>query len=165
MLRTIRDMLVGVIVAAVAAASVAFATIGTPPFSSGTFANIDQSWLYALSGGTNYVYQYGITAHAGGTQAAAFVLPATVNLIEVDTVATTGDSVALPYASQGTYLMLRNAGVGTLDVYANPGTNGLTASTDTINGASNTSAYTIGNNTNAIFFCAKNGVWNAIKGS
>jgi hypothetical protein len=165
MLRTIRDMLIGVIVAACAAATLAYATVGEPPDSNGSFATISQRWLYALSGGLNHTYQYAITAHAGGTQAAAFVLPSATAMIEVDTVATNGDSIALPYASQGTILHIRNAGTGTLDIYANPGTNGLTSATDTINGSSNSTAYALSTNTVATFFCAKNGIWSAIHGS
>lgn len=142
---------------------IAHAAVGTPPLGGIGPALQDGQWLLGLAGGTNYGYQSGITAHAGGTQAAATVLPTNIALVEVDTVATTGDSVALPQCIQGTWLFLRNAGAGTLDVYGNTITNPLSATLDTINATAGTSAYTLTTNTNAIFFCAKNGAWSAGK--
>lgn len=159
MFRTIRDMLLGVAVAA--AVSSAMALVGNAPVPG--YQTPDGTWLLGLAGGSNNTYQYGITAHAGGTQAAALVLTPNTNLVEVDTVATTGDSVALPQCIQGTYLFLANAGANTLDVYGNPTANAASATLDTINGTAGTSAYTIATNTNAVFFCAKNGAWKAGK--
>lgn len=161
MFRTLSAFVCGALISA--AVGTAFALTGQTPVNG--FGAVDGTWLNGLAGGTNYTYQYGITAHAGGGQSGALVLPALMNMIEVDTVATTGDSVALPYAIQGTNFYLRNAGGATLDIYANPGTNLATGSTDTINGSSNSSAYAVSNNTNAVCFAAKNGVWSCIKGS
>lgn len=138
-------------------------TVGIPPQQYGDEALINQQWLYALSGGQNQTFQSGITAHAGGGQTSAFQLPAGVALVEIDTVATAGDSVALPQCLAGMMLYLRNAGGATLDVYGNATTNPLSATSDTINGTAGSSAYTVSNNTNAIFFCAKNGAWSAGK--
>lgn len=143
--------------------AMAQAVVGTPPTPGGSFALIDQTWLNGLAGGSNNTFQSSITAHAGGTQAAALVLNPNVNLVEVDTVATTGDSVALPQCVAGTYLFMANAGSGTLDVYGNPTTNAASGTLDTINGTAGTSAYTLTTNTNAVFFCAKNGAWKAGK--
>lgn len=141
--------------------ALAHAVVGTPPGTGP--ALVDGVWLNGLAGGTNYSYQSGITAHAGGTQAAAVQLAAGINMVDVDTVTTTGDSVALPQCVAGTYLFVANAGAQTLDVYGSPTVNSLTAANDTINGTAGSTAYTLTNNTNAIFFCAKNGAWKAGK--
>jgi hypothetical protein len=138
------------------------AGVGSPPGTG--FALIDGAWLNGLSGGTNYTYQSGITAHAGGGQTSAFQLPAGINMFEVDTVATGGDSIALPQCVAGTYLWLRNGTASTsMSVYGSPTVNSLTAANDTINGTAGSSAYTIGGATNGVFFCAKNGAWSAGK--
>jgi hypothetical protein len=165
MFRTIRDMAIGAIVsAAVAVSGLAFAVTGQVPVNG--FQTPDGTWLLGLAGGTNYAYQYGITAHAGGGQAGAFVLPAQINMLEVDTVASANDSVALPFAVAGSYLLVRNAAASnSMNVYANPGTNLLTNSTDTINGSTNSTAYAVGGQNVAIFFAAKNGIWSATHGS
>lgn len=161
MLKTIFNMLVGAMVAA--AVSSALAVTGMPPLPATGPGLVDGTWLNGLAGGTNYAAQYGITAHAGGTQAAAFQLPQGYAILQVGTVATTDDSVALPQCVQGSFIFLANAGASTLDVYGSPVTNGLTAGHDTINGTAGTSAYTLLTETNAIFFCAKNGAWTAGK--
>lgn len=67
-----------------------------------------------------------ITAHAGGTRAAATPVTAAVTLIAV--CATTADSVMLPPAMGGQVLWLINAGAASGQVFAN------TAGSDTING-------------------------------
>ena len=148
-------------VAAISILQPARAVVGTPPGTG--FALVDGNWLTGLANGVNYSYQNGITAHAGGTQAAAFQLPQNVNMFQVGTTATTGDSVALPQCVAGSYIWLSNAGAGTLDVYGSPTTNPLTAALDTIHATAGTSAYTLTTNTNAIFFCPKNGAWSAGK--
>lgn len=141
----------------------AHASIGTPPV--GGMGLTDSLWLNGLAGGQNYSYQYGITAHAGGTQAAAVVLNPGIYLYEVDTVASSGDSIALPQCVQGTQFFLSNAGANPVNVFGNPTVNALTAANDTINGTAGSSAYSVTNATNAFFFCAKNGAWKAVKGS
>lgn len=141
---------------------IAHAAIGTPPGTGP--ALIDGVWLNGLAGGTNYTYQSGITAHAGGTQAAAFQLAAGINMFEVDTVASANDSVALPQCVAGSKLWLRNASASNnMAVYGSPTVNSLTAANDTINGTAGSSAYTINSQTNGVFFCAKNGAWSAGK--
>lgn len=129
------------------------AVVGTAPAKNSRQALQDGLWLNALANGQNRSYQNGIVAHAGGTKAAAFQLPAAVSLIEVDTVATTGDSVLAPEALAGTEFRLYNAGANTLDVYGR--------GTDTINGAATATAYTIASGVSATFFCATNGSWAA----
>src|SRR5580700_1508212 len=75
----------------------------------------------------------GITAHAGGTKAAAFQLGYGFN--EVSTVATSGDSLLAPPAFAGALCMIANDGVGNADVYGQ--------GTDTIDGSSTATALVI----------------------
>lgn len=164
LLKTIRDMIVGAIVCAAVSASFA-ATFGTPPTPATGPGLVDGTWLNALAGGQNRSVVNTLTAHAGGTQAAALQIPSGVSLVGFATVATTGDSALMPFALAGATIMVRNAGAATLNIYANNGTNGATATTDKINGASNATAYTLAADTVAIFFCAKDGAWSAIHGS
>ena len=164
MLKSLVNFVAGALVAA--GISSAFALVGNPPQPNGQEALINQTWVLGLAGGQNFSYQSGITAHAGGTQASCLVLTAGNLLQQVSTVATSADSVCLPYALQGEMMIVANAAASnTLDIYAQSGTNGATNSTDTINAASNTSAYTLSANNNAICFAPKNGIWNCIKGS
>lgn len=164
MLKTIRDMAVGAIVSAVIGlAGYGIAAVGTPPIIGPALQ--DGTWLNGLASGQNFSYQYGITAHAGGTQAAATALTPGSYLYQVGTVASNNDSVYVPQCVQGTAFLLANAGASTLYVYGNPTTNALTGAADTINATAGSTAYQMTTNTNAVFFCAKNGAWTAIKGS
>ena len=152
-------------VSAAIASNITGGPVGVPPIPATGPGMVDGTWLNGLAGGQNFSYQSGIVAKAGGTQALATPLPIGIYLIEVDTVANTGDSVALPQCFQGSSLLIRNAGSGTLDVYGNVANNPLlsTATADTINAVAGSTAYTLTTNTNAIFFCAKNGAWSAGK--
>ena len=84
--------------------------IGLPFGYSGAFATVSSS--------------NGLTAHAGGTQAAALPLVSAIN--NVTTVATAGDSVLLPASAAGMEITVTNNGVASMQVYG--------AGTDTING-------------------------------
>jgi hypothetical protein len=161
MLKTIANMLVGALITA--AVSTALAVTGTAPGTG--FQLIDGAWLNALAGGGNYSFQSGITAHAGGTQAACFSLTPGVALYQVDTVASGNDSICLPFAVAGTTVEIANAGANTLAIFAQAGTNGLTNSTDTINASANSSSYTLAANNNVDCFVAKNGAWKCVKGN
>lgn len=141
----------------------AIAQIGVPPTAQSGPALQDGTWLLGVASGQNAAFVNGITAHAGGTQAAGFQLQPNAALIEIDTVATTNDSVLLPFCIAGGWMDIANAGAQTVAIYANPNTNRATATTDTINGAANTSSYTLATNVSARFFCAKSGSWKAIK--
>ncbi len=133
-----------------------YAIIGTPPGTG--FALPDGNWLNGLANGHNRSAQYGITAHAGGTKAAAFQLPAQVAQLQVDTVASTSDSVLLPpCGASGIEIVIANAGANTLSIYGK--------GTDTINAAATANNYDLTTNTNAVFWCVKSGLWRAIKGS
>lgn len=69
-----------------------------------------------------------ITAHAGGTQAAATPINSAITLIAV--CATAGDSVVLPPATGGQLLWIINAGAASCQIFATPGLG-------TINGIAN----------------------------
>lgn len=154
MFKTVRDMLLGAIVAA--AVGSAYAVIGQVPVPG--FQTIDGGWLLGLSGGTNLTYQSGITA-AGTTQATATQLAAGIALIEVDTAAAS-TGVALPACVAGTVVQLYNNGAQTLTIYPQIINNGLTSAQDTINNGTSLSGG-LATHTQISFACAKNGVWGA----
>jgi hypothetical protein len=105
--------------------------------------------LSALAGASSATS--GITAHAGGTQAAAVPLANTFN--QIDVCATTGDSVALPAAIAGAWLVLVNNGAASAQVF------GVNGGTDTINGAAGSTGVAHANGKAALYFCAKTGAW------
>lgn len=69
-----------------------------------------------------------VTAHAGGTQAAATPITSAITLVAV--CATAGDSVVLPPATGGQLLYIINAGAASCQIFATPGPG-------TINGIAN----------------------------
>lgn len=161
MLKTMRDMLLGAVVAAMVGGAVA--AVGVAPGSGPQL--IDGAWLNGVVGGQNFTYQSGITAHAGGTQAACLNLNPGIYLYELDTVASSGDSICVPFAQVGTNFSIRNAGAQSANLFAQSGTNLLTATTDQINGSSNASAYALPANQSAECFVAKNGQWSCVHGN
>lgn len=164
MLKTIGNMLVGAILTFAAMFAVsAIAVVGTPPEFG--FQLVDGQWLRGMAGGQNFSFQSGITARAGGTQATCTNITIGVYLVSVDTVASTGDPVCLPFALAGTNLNVRNAGAQQMNLFAQPGTNAATATTDNINGTSNSTNYTLPANNIVECFAAKNGSWSCVKGS
>lgn len=154
MLKTIRDMILGAIVAG--SVTAALAVVGNPPVNG--FQTPDGAWLQGVVNGQNYSYQYGISA-AGTTQATATQLPAGIYLMEVDTAASS-TGVALPPCFQGVQSFLYNNGAQTLTVYPAVANNPITAAQDTINNGTTLSGG-IASHAAALFFCAKNGVWAA----
>lgn len=152
MLKSIRDVLIGVIVAG--AVSAALAATGQPPVNG--FGAVDGTWLNGLAAGQNHAYLSGVTA-AGTTQATCTPLPATAGLIEVDTTASS-TGVCLPPALPGTDFAVYNNGANTLTFYPAILNNPVTAAQDTIN---NTTSLTATTKTMRYFFCAKAGIWAA----
>lgn len=130
-------------------------TVGVPPTPGGGPALVDQNWLNGLAGGANRSFINGRTATAGGTKAAAYQIPAGVAIVGFSTVATAGDSALLPAALAGTIVCVRNAGVASMNIYGR--------GTDRINGSTTATAYALVNDTSAIFFCALDGAWSAVK--
>jgi hypothetical protein len=135
-------------------------TVGTPPTTS--IGLQDGAWLTALAGGSNVVFLNGVTAHAGGGQSAAFQLPQNTALIQVDTVASANDSVALPLCVAASEFTMRNNGANSMNVYASATTNTVTATTDTLNGNSNATAYAMPAASVVTFVCIKNGQWTGV---
>lgn len=119
------------------------------------FGLIDGSWLRALAGGGNRSYVNGLTAHAGGTKAAAFQIPSGVALVGFGTVATNGDSGLLPTAKAGTKVRVYNAGAATLSLYGK--------GTDTVNGVATATSYDLTTKQAADFSCDLDGHWSALK--
>lgn len=137
--------------------------VGKPPVANSSYALQDGRWLLGLSAGLNRQYVNGITAHSGGTKAAALQLPANVAQIEVDTVAADNDSVLLPAAKAGMSVAVFNSGGHILAIYGR--------GTDTINAQATANALSLaapataaGVGSNAFFYCCKDGAWAAIKG-
>lgn len=159
MFKTIRDMLIGAIVAA--SFGSAMALVGTPPGTG--FQLVDGVWLTGLAGGANQIYAAGIAAPNANSQATATPVPAVTSLIEVDSSVATG-SLVLPAAVAGSQITIINNTANALNTFANVRVNQLTGALDTINSLSNGTAFTgITGNGGAspvvIFTCAKNGLW------
>lgn len=79
----------------------------------------------AITGGSGFSFTDSITAHAGGTRAAGVALTTTLNRISV--CATNADSVLLPAATGGQFIVIANAGAASAQIFAAIGTS------DTIN--------------------------------
>lgn len=99
-----------------------------------------------------------LTAHAGGTQAAALLLTAQIN--RVTTVATAGDSVALPAASNpsdygpskiGAVIVVINAGANPMQVFGQ--------GAETINGIAAATGVSQSPNTRVSYECVAEGIW------
>lgn len=131
------------------------AEVGTSPPVNSRQALQDGVWLRGLANGQNRSYINGLTAHAGGTKAAAFQIPAGVALVQFDTVATSGDSALLPQALAGMEVTVANSGADTLSIYGR--------GTDTINDVATATNYDVATNVSVRFFCAKDGQWKGIK--
>lgn len=91
----------------------------------------------------------GLTAFAGGGQGGALQLTSQVSRIA--TVATAGDSVKLPPALIGSWVVVVNKGANPMQVFG--------AGTDTINGIATATGISQGINTNAMYVCTVAGNW------
>ena len=58
-----------------------------------------------------------LTAHAGGTKAAALSLKSTCSFHDVATVATAADSILLPQAKEGEFHFVKNSGAASMQVF------------------------------------------------
>jgi hypothetical protein len=95
----------------------------------------------------------GITAHAGGTQAAAFQLSAQMN--RVTTVGTAADSVKLPVSAPGLVVTVTNAAAANaLNVFGQTG--------DIINALAANTAFSVVANKSAQFICYTAGQWHTL---
>lgn len=121
-------------------------TGGTPWFS-GTGGNGTPT---TITGGISGVTPTtGLTAHAGGTQAAALALTTGINHITV--CATGGDSVRLPVSVAGMQVTVINAGAASAQVYG--------AGTDTINAVATATGVALTNGKTAMYSCPVAGQW------
>lgn len=99
----------------------------------------------------------GLTAHAGGTQAAALALSATVFVHKVDTVTSGNDSVRLPVSVAGqTHIVINNAASNSLQVYG--------AGTDTINNVATATGVAQAAGIAGMYHCPVAGLWYRIVG-
>lgn len=95
-------------------------------------------------------YADSLTAHAGGTQAAALLLTASVNNVTI--VATTGDSVKLPVSAPGLNISIINsAASNSMQVFG--------SGTDTINGVATATGVSQPSDTIVTYFCTLAGSW------
>ena len=138
--------------------------IGVVPTSGGGPALLDQTYVLGVAQDRNNTYQNGVTAHAGGTQAAAYQIVPGAALFEVDTAGAGGtDSIKLYAAVPGHQISIFNNTAYTIDIYAYDGySNGVSAG-DKINNSSNATAYALTTYQSATFFCAKAGIWAGVK--
>ncbi len=97
-----------------------------------------------------------LTAHAGGTQAAALALSATAFFHRISVCATAGDSVILPAATVGKSHYIRNDGAASAQVYA--------ALTETINGVASATGVPLGAGSGVLYFCTTAGKWTTAAG-
>lgn len=118
-------------------------------------ANAIDANFALLSNGGGLSATTGITAHAGGTQAAGVALTSAINLVTV--CATAGDSVCVPPAVGGQAITVLNAGAASMNVFSS---NASTA--DTINGTIGTTAFAVAAGKNAEFISPAAGVWRVI---
>jgi hypothetical protein len=107
-----------------------------------------------VSSGTSSVPVNNIVAHAGGGQALATQI-VTALVARVSTVATIGDSVALPLAA-GQRVILVNAATNSMNVFA------FNGSSDTINGTAGSTAYALAGGKTAEFVSAGATFWNVL---
>lgn len=94
-----------------------------------------------------------VTAHAGGTQAAATPIRSALTLIAI--CATAADSVVLPPAMGGQILWITNAGAASCQIFANAGA-------DTINGIANGTGVALPNGKSMTLVCPLAGAWFSI---
>jgi hypothetical protein len=116
--------------------------------------NLTGSGLFKLSGIENT-----ITAHAGGTQAAAFALSTTKSIHNVTIVGTAADSVILPAATgSGVVHWVKNsAAANSLQLFA--------ASTETIDGVASATGVAVAAGKSRICLDFATGLWLSILGA
>jgi hypothetical protein len=94
----------------------------------------------------------GLTAHAGGTQAAALLLTTAIN--RVTTVASVADSIKLPASAPGMQITAINAATNSMQVYG--------SGTDTINAVATATGVAVPGGKTANFYCTLAGAWHML---
>lgn len=103
------------------------------------------------------VIETGLTAHAGGTQAAALALSATAFVHQIDTVGTGADSVRLPVSVAGQmHMVINNAASNSMQVFG--------AGTDTINNVATATGVAQSAGLGCLYYCPVAGKWFRILG-
>lgn len=113
--------------------------------SQASYTNLTLTGLLTQAG------EDSLTAHAGGTQAGALALSATVNNHRISVCATAGDSVKLPPATVSQVHYVRNDGAAASQVFG--------STTDTINGVATATGVSLSAATGAFFVCTTAGKW------
>lgn len=109
---------------------------------------VDAANGFTLLGG---VPSDGLTAHAGGTQAAAIQLAYGWNRLSV--VATLNDSAALPAALANAFCLVVNDGAAAAKIY------GKNGGSDTIDGTAGSTGVALTNAKRTLFVCLTAGKW------
>lgn len=122
---------------------------GTVEAAQGIFNNVRTEDDLTVGGFVVGTVATGLTAHAGGTKAAALALTASVNRVTV--CATANDSVLLPEALAGRQVAVFNDGAASMRVFGQ--------GTDTIDGAATGTGVPLANAKRALFICVADGVW------
>lgn len=103
----------------------------------------------------------GVTAHAGGGQASATALTATIN--RVTTVATAADSVLLPPAIHGMQLTIINAAASnSMNLFPSSQAQGGASGGDAINALAQNASFAVAAGKSALASCAVDGTWHII---
>jgi len=106
--------------------------------------SLNKNFAYPL-----VAYASGVTAKASGTVANS--TPITETITQVDTVASSGDGVLLPYPNVGQTFVLINNGSNPMTVFVAGG--------GTLNGTAGATGVSQSNGKTAEYFCAKVGTW------
>jgi|SRR5215469_3713179 len=120
------------------------------------FSGLFLSTMFARMFQGGIASEDGITAHATGGQANAYQLLASFN--RVATVASGGDSVALPKAIKGSRVVVDNATGTSMNVFS-LATQAGSSSPDTINGTAGTTAFAQAGNKRVDYVCYTTGAW------
>ena len=116
------------------------------------FSSFSASGLFTLTG-----VEDTLTAHAGGTQAAALALSATKNYHRISVCATAADSVALPAATVGQAHFVRNDGVASCQVFG--------TTPDTIDGVATATGVPLPAGAGRWFVCTTAAKWTTTSAS
>ena len=92
-----------------------------------------------------------LTAHAGGTKAAALSLKSTCSFHDVTTCATAADSILLPPAHEGEFHFVKNSGVASMQVFGQ--------GTDTIDSVATATGVAHAAGDGVLYYCLVPGNW------
>lgn len=126
------------------------------PFPKSGFRLIDSGQLNKqLNFPQNLSYEDKIIATPSGNQATAYQLEATIS--RLGTVTNNADSVALPSAVAGRWVVVINDGAANAQVFGK--------GTDTIDAVATATGVVLSAAKRSWFFCVANGAWESLAGS